>query len=259
MLDAFGCYTTMEDRQTDTDIPHRVLIQKDDTRMETTLQVRTALIKHHASPGMIARDRRMIENFYALGYPVADIPHRFPSADRTRKGNLTEIFLAEYLCASSDANLPVYRLQYNTNVEQAMKGDDVLAFDFSETNPRIIVGEAKFRSTPDKTAVEEMIEGLLRSYKGGLPASLQFVADRLYAANEIDLADQVADCAVHMARGTLEINYVGLLLSNHRCQATIDKHAKAEVRNLVVISLGMDNPAGFVDDCFDRIEEEAYS
>lgn len=256
---AFGCFTTGEDKQTDSAIPHRALIQEDDSRVETIAQVRTALIKHHASPEMISRDRRIIENLRTLGYPVVDIPHRFPNADRTRKGNLTEIFLAEYLCASSGADLPVYRLQFNPNVEQAMKGDDMLAFDFSEANPRIIVGEAKFRSAPDKVAVKEMIDGLLRSYQGGLPASLQFVADRLYEAHNNVLADRIADCAVHMAKGTLEISYVGLLLSNRKSQVTMDRHASAEFRNLVVISFGMDDPAGFVDDCFDRIEEETYS
>ncbi len=34
------------------------------------------------------------------------------------------VFLAEYIVAESEASLPVYRLRYNPNVEQSMKGDD---------------------------------------------------------------------------------------------------------------------------------------
>ena len=36
-----------------------------------------------------------------------------------------------YICAASGTCLPVYRLRYNPNIEQSMKGDDVLAFDFT--------------------------------------------------------------------------------------------------------------------------------
>jgi hypothetical protein len=56
---------------------------------------------------------------------------------------------------------------------------------------RIIVGEAKFRSTSANQAVKDIVEGLVRSYKAGTPASLQFVADRLFESGDADLGERV--------------------------------------------------------------------
>jgi hypothetical protein len=139
-----------------------------------------------------------------------------------------------------------------------MKGDDVLAFDFSSKRPRIIVGEAKFRGTPSKKAVQDIVSGLVRSYKAGLPASLQFVADRLYEVDNIDLADRISDCPLQMAKGRLDLSYVGFLLSDTESKSKVDQHTEGSLRSLVMISLGMDSPTQIVIDCFEGIEAEVY-
>lgn len=256
--DAFGCHTQAEDTITDSDVPHRALSQNDGSRDDTVEQLREALIQHHTSAEMRVRDQRKREDLRQLGYPVSDAEtNRFPHADKTRKGNLAEVFLAEYIVASEDADLPVYRLRYNPNVEQSMKGDDVLAFDFHSKPVRILVGEAKFRKTPSKAAIEGIVAGLVRSHQAGLPASLQFMADRLFETDDIDLGRRVESCALLMARGRLDLQYVGLLLSNTDSKARVDRHTNGDLRNLVMISLGVDDPNGLVRDCFDGIEEDA--
>ena len=254
----FGSYTDAEDGPTSSAVPHRSLTQGADNRGRTIKQLRTALIEHHVSAEMIARDQRKIENLRAQGYPITDANQRFPTADNTRKGNLAEVFLAEYICAASGTDLPVYRLRYNPNVEQSMKGDDVLAFDFSSTRPRIIVGESKFRGTPSKKAVQEIVSGLIRSHQSGLPASLQFVADRLYEAHNKVLANRIENCSLYMAKGILDLSYVGLLLGNTYCKSRVDDHTEGTLSNLVMISFGIENPEQLIYNCFDGIEEEAY-
>ncbi len=254
--DAFGCHTQAEDTSTNTDVPHRALSQDSDSRDETVEQLRDALIRHHASDEMRERDLRKRESLLQLGYPVSDDEsYRFPRSDKTRKGNLAEVFLAEYIVAESDASLPVYRLRYNPNVEQSMKGDDVLAFDFDSDPVRILIGEAKFRGTPSKASVEEIVAGLIRSHQAGLPASLQFVADRLFESRNVNLGRRVANCAILMARGRLDLQYVGLLLSNTNSKSYVDQHTNSDLRNLVMISLGIDDPNGLIDQCFDGLEE----
>ncbi|MDZ7860950.1 MAG: Hachiman antiphage defense system protein HamA [Candidatus Krumholzibacteriota bacterium] len=256
--DAFGCHTQAKDTNTNSDVPHRALSQDDGSRNDTVGQLRKALIRHHTSVEMRARDQRKREDLRQLGYPVSDAgTHRFPHADKTRKGNLAEVFLAEYIGAGADADLPIYRLRYNPNVEQSMKGDDVLAFDFHSKRVRILVGEAKFRGTSSKAAVQEIVAGLVRSHQAGLPASLQFVADRLFEMKNIDLGRRVENCALLMAQGKLDLQYVGLLLSNTNSKANVDRHTNSELRNLVMISLGIDDPSSLVRDCFDGIEEDA--
>ncbi len=242
----------------DSNIPHRSLNHGSTGREQTVEQLRAALIEHHVSAAMIAQDRRKIKNLRALGYPIDEASvRRFPTSDTTRKGNLAEVFLAEYICAASGACLPVYRLRYNPNIEQSMKGDDVLAFDFTSKRPHIIIGEAKFRGTPSKKAIQDIVSGLVRSHQAGLPASLQFVADRLYELNQIELADRVEDCSIKMAQGRLDLSYVGLLLSDDKSKSKVHEHTTAELRSLVMISMGIDAPGNLVEDCFDGIEEIA--
>jgi len=254
--DAFGCHTQAEDTNTNFEVPHRALSQDIDSRDKTVEQLREALIRHHASDEMRKRDLRIQKSLLKLGYPTSgSYSHRFPCDDKTRKGNLAEVFLAEYIVAESNASLPVYRLRYNPNVDQSMKGDDVLAFDFSSDPVRILICEAKFRSSPSKKSVKDIIAGLIRSHKTGLPASLQFVADRLFESGNSDLGSSVAECALLMVSGKLDLQYVGMLLSDTRSKRYVDQYTNYGLRNLVMVSLGIDDPNGLVDQSFNEIEE----
>ena len=255
--DSFGCHTKAENRLTNSKIPHRALTQSIVTQGDTVRQIREALVRHHVSAEMIERDRRKKENLQKLGYTQPDVyPQRFPCSSTTRKGNLAEVFLAEYIVNSSNVSLPIYRLRFNPNIEQSMKGDDVLAFDLDSNPIRIIVGEAKFRGTPSKAAVQEIVEGLVRSHRAGLPASLQFVADRLFETGHNDMGQRIEECALLMAKGKLNLYYVGLLMSNDRGGSHVDRHTSANLRKLAMISVGFDDPNTFIDESFEHLEKE---
>src|SRR5262249_42902052 len=143
-----------------------------------------------------------------------------------------------------------YRLRYNPNVDQSMKGDDVLAFDLDATPVRIVVGEAKFRGTSSSDAVTEIVGGLLRSHKGGVPASLQFVADRLFETGQTDLGRRVQECATLFALGNLRIDYVGMLLSDTQTAARIDAATPNPPHRLAMISLAVPDPDSLAADCY---------
>ena len=73
------------------------------------------------------------------------------------KGNVAEIILIEYLKKSTGFSPFIYKLRYNPNVEQSMKGDDVLLFNPKNVFERIYYGESKYRSVPSKQAIEEAV------------------------------------------------------------------------------------------------------
>jgi hypothetical protein len=179
---------------------------------------------------------------------------RFPVNPSTRKGNLAEVVLAEYVSATTSATLPVYRLRYNPNVDQSMKRDDVLAFDLDADPVRVIVGEAKFRATSSAAAVQEIVDGLVRSYKAGIPVSLQFVANLLFETEQPDLGTRVFECAKLFTLKKLRLDYVGLLLSDMRCAERVATSTPNSLRRLVMISLGISAPDSLVDDCFNELE-----
>lgn len=137
-----------------------------------------------------------------------------------------------------------------------MKGDDALLFDLDSNPVRIIVGEAKFRGTPSKKAIVDMINGLMRSNKAGLPVSLMFVAERLFDEGRSEMGKKVQNCAVLFATDKLKIDYVGLLMSNLNASNYVNDHTSNELHNLFMISLGFQPPEAIVQQAFTRLESE---
>ena len=213
-----------------------------------------ALENHHISPAALERRKHLIESLKISDAPIPTSP--YPQNATTQKGNFAEVFLAEYLYSTTEAQIPIYRLRYNTNPDQSMKGDDVLIFDLDSNPVRIIVGEAKFRGTPSKKAIVDMINGLMRSNKAGLPVSLMFVAERLFDEGRSEMGKKVQNCAVLFATDKLKIDYVGLLMSNLNASNYVNDHTSNELHNLLMISLGFQEPEVIVQQAFTRLEGE---
>lgn len=243
-----GNCLTAEDQKTDHDIPHRVLKNDPQKRDELIAVMTQWIVNHHISPESIARDRKRRDALERQG--LQDPTRRLPLNTNTQKGNWAEILLAEYVAASCNAQLPVYRLRYNTNVDQSMKGDDVLAFDLNSVPVRILVGEAKFRSTSTKVVVDELIDALEKSHSGNIPASLQFVADRLFDSGLDELGAKVAECNTLFAQNRLQLDYVGLLVSNKYAHAHVSSNAQSNIQRLAVMSLDLADPEAIVSESY---------
>jgi Cap4 SAVED domain len=100
----------------------------------------------------------------------------------TRRANLGEVLLAEYVTTKMAYEVPIRRLRYNPNPDQSMKGDDVLGFKFpsaASSRPKLLIGESKFRNEKSPSKVEEAVQ---KAYEGitsprkQIPVSLGFVA-----------------------------------------------------------------------------------
>lgn len=242
------------DEETDSNIPHKVLIENGNN--DVLINHMVPLIKnHHIEPEALIRHKELIESLRILNLPSISIHSPYPKNFTTQKGNFAEIFLAEYLTATSSVELPIYRLRYNPNPDQSMKGDDVLLFDLDTEPVRIIVGESKFRGTPDKSSVMEMIDGLIRSNREGLPISLMFVSEILIKEGKLELGKKVQNCALLFATNKLTIEYVGLLMGNQNAKNPINKHTPNVLRNLLMISLGIRNPEKVIESSFEKLED----
>lgn len=243
-----GIHFAARDQNTAHTVPHRLLDDEPLQTEEFTTAMTQWIVTHHVKPETIERDRIRREALARQGF--VDPAHRFPTNLSTQKGNWAEILLAEYVAESSATQLPVYRLRYNPNIDQSMKGDDILAFDLDSDPVRVLVGEAKFRSTPSKVVVEELVDALVKSHSGNIPASLQFVAELLFEAGNIELGTKVANCNALFALGRLQLDYVGLLVSGRKAHLHMQRNAKSTVSRLAVISLGLADPNGIVTASF---------
>ena len=122
------------DCTTTSGIEHRVL--EDNGHSDILLRyMEDALQRHHISPEALQRHMDLIATLKIENLPILRSPYPQPST--TQKGNFAEVFLAEYLVSTTDMELPIYRLRYNTNPDQSMKGDDVLLFDLDSDPVRL--------------------------------------------------------------------------------------------------------------------------
>lgn len=236
---------------TESGVPHRELLDKEDNNALIDYFI-PILQYHHISNDALKRHKELVQSLRISNLP--ELPSPYPHNLITQKGNFAEIFLAEYLSITTKTQLPIYRLRYNPNPDQSMKGDDVLLFDLDSSPVKIIIGESKFRGTPDKKSVIEIVDGLLRSKKAGLPTSLMFVADRLFEENKPEIGKKVQECALLFANNNLHIDYVGMLMSNQDAKNAVNKHTSNNLHNLLMISLGMQNPENVVKQAFAGLE-----
>jgi hypothetical protein len=209
------------------------------------------ILKHHATAPHLARierKKKILEKHSFTTYMEGKVPFPIKSST-TQKGNLGEIILGEYLSASTDLELLVYKLHYNPNVEQSMKGDDILLFEKDDIQSKIIMGEAKFRATKSKQALDDIVSSLSTK---NLPISLTFVCNRLEEMGEVDLADEIDELISNIHKSKTPITYVGFYHSDINVYKIIEKHLKSKNKNLVVISYGENNPTQIVKDSFDE-------
>jgi hypothetical protein len=250
----YGLSLSARDKTTSAGVAHRELIENGNRTVFTDFTLKS-LKKHHISEDNMARRKAKIESLRIKGINTSSLSP-YPTEPNTQKGNFAEVILAEYLCAATSADLPIYRLRYNPNKDQSMKGDDVLLFDLDANPARIIVGESKFRSTPSKQAVVEITEGLIRSNKAKIPISLMFVADRLFGEGKAELGEKVQKCSERIIENEIKIYYVGFLFSNQQASKYINRNATNKIHNLLMISLGVDTPDNIVQETFNRLEDD---
>lgn len=243
-----------DDKKTMSGVSHRKLVESDSTKLCEYMMPK--IKKHHINEENYLRRKALLEALAKSGLVTDACKSPYPRADKTRKGNYAEVLLAEYLQETTDTKMPLYRLQFNTNPDQAMKGDDVLLFDLDSTPVRIIIGEAKFRKAAVGYAVQEAIEGLTRAKNNIVPISLLFVADTLRATGNNDYADRVEECALLITQGKAETDYVGLLMSDNKASTVVDANTTNSLHNLLMISVSMQSPETVVKEAFDKLEEE---
>ncbi|MDR1501214.1 MAG: DUF1837 domain-containing protein [Prevotella sp.] len=212
------------------------------------------IINHHYTQFRIDR---LKEKYGSLGYAKYAAQHRkLPIADKVKKGNATEVLLTDYIQTTQRKEfIKVFKLKYNPNVDQAIKGDDTLMVDLFEENGsekiKIYLGESKFRQTPSKTVIEDITNSLS---KDTLPLSYTFLIEEIAKTNE-SLARKLDDYIVQDIKDRGDLIYAGLLLSNTDTSRVVERHLNSDNSDLVFISVGIDDPEGFIKSVYKKAEE----
>lgn len=213
------------------------------------------LINHHYSD---YRLEKLKQNYRDIGYPKYAEQHRkLPKSDKTKKGNATEILLTEYVeSCLGKALTKVFKLKYNPNVDQAMKGDDTLMVDVvhkgNMENVKLYLGEAKFRKQPSKTVVDEIAKAL---EKNKTPISYSFLVDELGRNYETrELANTLDKFLVDEIKSKGDLTYTGFLLSNTNTSKCVESNLKSKNPALIFISVSIENPEELITKAFEKAE-----
>lgn len=213
------------------------------------------IFEHHHSDYRI---EKLKENYTKLGYDKYAEQHRkLPKADKTKKGNATEIVLTEYIESCINKKLiKVFKLKYNPNVDQAIKGDDTLMVDIIKDpvkdKIKIYLGEAKFRKIPSKTVVEDIAKSLSKNKR---PLSYTFLVEELERDSKTKyLADILDAFIIDDIKGKSDLIYTGLLLSNTKTSSVVESHLSSDNSHMVLISIGIKDPEDLIDKAFEKAE-----
>lgn len=239
---------------------HRSLSENEAIRDDAINQLAQWIIDYHLHPHqkrIIEKKREILEQVDLS--KAVDILAPLPKDENTQKGNLGEIILIEYLRASKGFDPLVHKLTYNPNPNQAMKGDDVLMFNLDDLNSEVIYGECKFRSTPSKEVVKDIIGNLEGAKR--LPISMEFVANRLSEMGNEEMADRITELHFQIVANVVPVTNVGFLISTKSATPskdtflTVENHTSSTNNRLVMVSLGVDDPGQIVTEAFNRAEQ----
>lgn len=234
---------------------HRELTEKNDEENDDLiLWMANKLISHHYSS---FRLKQLKKKYTELGFEkYAEQNRKLPIADKVKKGNATEILLTEYIQSTLGRELiKVFKLKYNPNVDQAIKGDDTLMVDIFEqesgSDLKIYLGESKFRSTPSKDAVNDISNSL---EKEKMPLSYSFLVEEIAKSNEV-LALNLDDFIVQDIKDKGQLIYTGLLFSNQNTSANVERNLDNDNPELIFISIGIQDPSNFINLVFEKANE----
>lgn len=213
------------------------------------------IFEHHHSEYRI---QKLKENFSKLGYKkYAEQNRKLPKSDRTKKGNATEVILSEYVESTLGKKLvKAFKLKYNPNADQAMKGDDTLLIDVIDNKKskrvKLYLGEAKFRKTPSSTVVNTISQSLS---KGKKPLSYSFIVDELGRnAKTKALADLLDSFIIDEIKGKGDLIYIGFLLSNSDTFNVVEANLKSDNPLFVLVSVSLDTPEELIKKAFEKAE-----
>ncbi|MGU3397959.1 Hachiman antiphage defense system protein HamA [Priestia sp. D51] len=246
----FAEWLTHEDITASSNKIHRTLVENEGMREFAIEQISDWILKHHIADSTLVRLKRKRGNIikkYGLD-EYLNQQQMLPVAEKTMRGNGAEIILAEYLQESSPLEILLYKLRYNPNVSQSIKGDDVLLFNKENLYEQIILGESKFRKTPGTAVVKDITDEFGKKLK--LPLSILFVANRLSELGNEELADELEELNIEVKHGRVPVVNVGFLLSNHNTRSNVEKNLYSENPNFIFISLGIDQPEELISKSF---------
>lgn len=128
---------------------------------------------------------------------AAKLREKLPDSQRSRSGDLGEIFAAAYINEMTRFSVPIRRLWWKDHQNTSVRGEDVIAIRVTDSGRlRFLKGEAKSRKNMPSCVISEASEALLANDELPTPHALGFVAERLLDRGETELAHRIEEASL---------------------------------------------------------------
>ncbi len=198
----------------------------------------------------------IIESIGGFTKAASVIRNALPTDKITRSGDFGEIFATEYVDQYTAFTVPIRRLRYKDDRAVAMRGDDVLGFDFGSNPPRVLKVEAKSRVNLTPSVVQEAGDALRRHCGRPNPSTLSFVSRRLRETQRHDLAESVEQLQ-EANISTRSVEHLIFTVSENDPAGRLTAHARSSIRGVRRNLAGCRIKAHtkFIQSVFDRAAE----
>lgn len=180
------------------------------------------------------------------------VRNALPASKRARSGDFGEILATEYVDQATPYRVPIRRLRFKDDRAMAMRGDDVLGFQFGTTPLNVLKTEAKSRVSLSSSTAKEACDGLCRHQGRPNPSTLSFISRRLREMGQHDLAAAIEN----LQESEIPLTTVGHLiftLSSNNPITALTSVSRSPIQGIVRQLAGCVIPdhAAFIQEIFD--------
>lgn len=163
-----------------------------------------------------------------------------PVTLKGKSGHLGEILATEYVNNNGWKYLiPIKRLQWKDGRDCAMRGEDILGFDFDEEPIRFLKGESKSRKSLVPKVVGEARLGLEKN--AGLPQAhtLIFIAERLAEMNQDVKANKIREYVADKLPQKAQVAHLMFIFSGNDPFLMLEEDLKGVKKGVEHFSVGL--------------------
>jgi len=182
------------------------------------------------------------------------IRNSIPVTKISRSGDFGEIMATEFVEQATEYSVPILRLRYKDDRNMAMRGDDVLGFEFDKSPPRVLKVEAKSRASLTSAVVKDASDGLCRHQGRPNPSTLSFISRRLRETGKDDLAE-IIEGLQESDISLASVSHLIFTLSGNDPATLLASHAKSPIPGISRRLAGciIADHASFIGQVFDGV------
>lgn len=158
---------------------------------------------------------------------------------RARAADLGEVFTTEHIAEQGDYPILIRRLRFKDVVDQAMRGDDVLAFRKNKRGlTEILKAESKARRNLTKTVLAEAHAGLAKFGGRPNPHSVAFVIARLRGSGR-DQHAEIVEAVLRRTPPQSAISHLVFTTSGNDSERVLCRAAKNGLKRIPCSYVGL--------------------